>query len=136
MSADGYTSTMRPCCAKRSADFFKRRPVLELAANNDPNLRAALRAEIDRTRMGLYEKAVRRYMVEVRKSRLPPSAGLPDQHNLGVRCAEKYLPMSPLHDYGVARMIDEARASLSKIVNPTAMAWLPDVRKHFKLMAA
>ena len=120
--------------AKQATDFFKRRPVLELAANNDPNLRPALRAEIeywhelDRVRLSIYEKAARRYMVEVLKSRLPPSAGLADQHDLRVRFAEKNLPVSPMHDYGVTRMIAEARATLAQIVNPAAMAWLPDVR--------
>jgi hypothetical protein len=75
-------------------------------------------------------------MVEVRKSRVPPSAGLPDQHDLRVRCAEKYLPVSPLRDYGVTRMITEARANLAQIANPAALAWLPDVREHFRLAAA
>jgi hypothetical protein len=125
-----------------TADFFKRRPVLQLAANHDPNLRPALRAEIeywhelDRSRMSIYESAVRRYMVEVRKSRLPPGAALPDQHSLRLRCAEKHLPINPLRDYGVTRMISEARESLARIVNPAALAWLPDVREHFRLLAA
>lgn len=127
---------------KQPADLLKRRPVLTLAANNDPNLRAALRAEIeywhelDRVRMSIYENAVRRYMVEVRKSRLPPSVGLLAQHDLRVRCAEKYLPMNPIRDYGVARMIAEARAALAQIINPAAMAWLPNVRNHFRLLGA
>jgi hypothetical protein len=127
---------------KQSADFFKRRPVLELAANNDPHLRAALRAEIqywhelDRARMRIYEKAVRPYMVEMRKSRLPSNARLPEQHDLRLRRAEKYLPISPLRDYGVTRMISEAREALAQIIHPAAMAWLPDVREHFRLVAA
>jgi len=127
---------------KQGTDFFKRRPVLELAANNDPKLRPALRAEIefwhelDRARLSIYEKAVRRYMVEVRKSRLPPGAGLSVQHALRVRCAEKYLPMNPLRDYGIARMISEAREAVAQIIHPAAMAWLPEVREHFRLVAA
>jgi hypothetical protein len=127
---------------KKSAAFFKQRPVLELAANNDPKLRPALRAEIgywhelDRVRLGIYEKAVRRYWVEVRKSRLPPSAGLSAQHDLRLRCAEKHLPLNPLRDYGVHRMISEAREALAQMIHPAAMAWLPDVREHFRLVAA
>ncbi len=127
----------KPC-----AEFFKRRPVLELAANNEPNLRAALRAEIeywrelDRVRLSIYQRAVRRYMVEVRKSRLPPNVGLPEQHDLRVRCAAKHLPLNPLRDYGVTRMISEARKSLAQIIHPAAMAWLPDVSEHFRLAAA
>ena len=36
-----------------------------------------------------------------------------------------------LHDYGIERMIAEARAALGQIVHPSALAWLPDVREHF-----
>ena len=125
---------------KRPAGLLKSRPVLELAAENDPKLRAALRAEVeywhelDRIRMNIYEKAVRRYMVEVRKSRLSPSAALLAQHELRIRCAERYLPMNPLRDYGIARMIAEAREAVAQIINPAAMAWLPNVREHFTLL--
>lgn len=125
---------------KRPAALIKKRPVLELAAKNDPKLRSALRAEIeywhelDRVRMNIYENAVRRYMAEVRKSRLSPSAGLPAQHELRVRCAEKHLPVNPLRDYGLTRMISEARESLAQIINPAGMAWLPDVHEHFRLL--
>lgn len=128
--------------AKKPADLFEQRPVLELAANNDPRLRPALRAEVeywhelDRLRMSIYERAVRRYMLEVRKSRLPPKSGLQVQHDLRVRCAEKYLPTNPLRDYGIIRMISEARDALAQIIQPAAMAWLPDVRERFKLLAA
>jgi hypothetical protein len=115
---------------------------LELAANHDPMLGPALRAEIeywhelDRARMGIYQKAVRRYMAEVRKSRLPPGVGLSAQHDLRVQCAEKYLPINPLRDFGVTRMISEARELLAQIIHPAAMAWLPDVREHFRLATA
>jgi hypothetical protein len=128
--------------ARLPSRLIKRRPVLTLAANSDPNLRGALRAEIeywhelDRVRMSIYENAVRRYMVEVRRSRLAPSAGLSAQHELRVRCAEKHLPMNPLRDYGLTRMISEAREALAQIINPAAMAWLPNVREHFKLLGA
>ena len=128
--------------AKRPAELLKQRPVLELAATNDPKLRSALRAEIeywhelDRIRLGVYERAVRGYVSAVRKSRLPPGAGLPAQHDLRIRCAEKLLPLNPLRDYGVPRMITEARESLAQIIHPAALAWLPDVREHFRLFAA
>lgn len=127
--------------AKHSRQLLKLRPVLELAANNDPMLRAALRAEIaywhelDRARLGIYERAVRPYMVAVRKCRLPRGATMAEQHDLRVRCAEEYLPINPLRDYGITRMIFEARQTLAQFVNPAAMAWLPDVRDHFRLVA-
>jgi hypothetical protein len=124
---------------KRSAELLKRRPVLELAANNDPRLRPALRAEVeywhelDRLRLHIYENAVRRYSIEVRKSRPQSNTGLRDQHDLRVRCAERHLPTSPLRDYGVARLIDEAREALAQIFRADVLDWLPDVREHFIL---
>jgi len=126
---------------KEPEKLCQRRPLLELAATNDPRLRAALRAEIeywhelDRARLGIYEKAVRPYMVAVRKAGLSPAAGLVEQHGLRVRCAERHLPLNPLHDYGIPRMILEAREALAQIIQPAAMAWLPNVSEHFNLSA-
>jgi hypothetical protein len=122
--------------------LLEKRPILKLAADSDSRLRAALRTEIeywrelDRARISIYENAVRRYTVEVRNSRLPLNVELSAQHELRVRCAEKHLPQNPMRDYGVARMISEARESLSQIINPAAMAWLPDVHEHFTLLAS
>jgi hypothetical protein len=42
--------------------------------------------------------------------------------------------VSPLKDYGVDRMISEAREALAQILLPAAMEWLPDVREYFKLL--
>jgi hypothetical protein len=41
--------------------------------------------------------------------------------------------MDPLTDYGVMQMIEDARAAVADLVNPSALAWLPDVREHFKI---
>jgi hypothetical protein len=57
------------------------------------------------------------------------------QHEARVRCAEKHLPLNPLVDYGVIRLIEHARTAVAGLVNPSALAWLPDVRQHFKVEA-
>jgi hypothetical protein len=44
--------------------------------------------------------------------------------------------MNPLRDYGLTRMISEARDALGQFINHAAMAWLPNVREHFRLLAA
>jgi hypothetical protein len=125
--------------ARPPAYLLKRRPVLELAIKNDSRLRSALHAEVqfwhelDRARLGIYQRAVRPYMRAVTRSRLSPGAALGVQHETRVRCAEKCLPANPLADYGVTRMIDDAREALAQLVNPAALAWLPEVREHFKL---
>jgi hypothetical protein len=125
--------------ARPPASLIHQRPILELAINNDARLRAALYAEVqfwhelDRARLGIYQRAVRPYMVAVKKSHLPPDATLPIQHQTRIRCGEKHLPINPLADYGIRRMIDDAHKALAQLVNPAAIAWLPEVGDHFKL---
>lgn len=121
------------------ASLIQRRPVLALAMTGDSRLRPALHAEsrlwheLDRARLAIYQNAVRPYMLAVKRARLPAAAPLAAQHETRVRCAEKHLPKRPLEDYGIDRMIAEARSALEQLVNPAALAWLPDVRAHFRL---
>lgn len=127
--------------ARPPVGLIKRRPVLGLAVKGDSRLRSALYAEVqfwhelDRVRMGVYHKAVRPYMLQVKRVGQPPGAALAVQHEKRVHCAERYLPLNPLADYGIRRLIEDARAAVSELVNPTALAWLPDVRRHFRLAA-
>jgi hypothetical protein len=44
--------------------------------------------------------------------------------------------VNPLQDYGVERMIAEARDALAQMVHPSALAWLPDVRENARVAAA
>jgi hypothetical protein len=124
------------------AELLKRRPILELAATHDSRLRAALHAEVqfwhelDRTRLRVYEKAVRPYLMAVKKAHVPTGATLATQHKIRVQCAENNLPTNPLHDYGIERMIAEARQALGEMVQPSTLAWLPDAREQFKMVAA
>ena len=124
------------------AELLKRRPVLQLAVANDSRLRAALHAEVqfwhelDRARLHIYQKALRPYMLAVKKAGVPAGAALATQHEIRVRCAEKHLPTNPLHAYGVERMIAEAREALGEIVQLSTLAWLPDVREHFRVVTA
>jgi hypothetical protein len=124
------------------AELLKRRPLLELAVANDSRLHAVLYAEVqfwhelDRARLGIYQKAVRPYLMAVKKAHVPTGSALATQHEIRVRCAEKHLPTNPLGDYGIERMIVEAQEALREMVQPAALAWLPDVREQFKLVAA
>ena len=124
------------------AELLKRRPLLALVAANDSRLHAALYAEVqfwhelDRARLRIYEKAVRPYLMAVKKARVPTGAALATQHEIRVRCAENHRPTNPLRDYGIERMIGEAREALGQIVQPSALAWLPDVREQFRIVAA
>ncbi len=125
-----------------SAELLRRRPLLQLAVANDSRLHAVLYAEVqfwhelDRARLHIYEKAARPYMVAVRKERVPAATALATQHEIRVRCAENHLPTNPLQNYGIERMIAEAREALGDMVQPSALAWLPDVRDQFRLLTA
>jgi hypothetical protein len=127
--------------ARPPANLITHRPVLGLALKADSRLRSALHAEVrfwhelDRVRLSIYQKAVRPYMRAIRRARLLPEVDLAVQHETRVRCAEENLPLNPLVDYGITRFIQDARAAVLELVNPTALAWLPDVREHFKLVS-
>jgi hypothetical protein len=122
------------------ASLIKERPVLGLALRSDSRLRSALHAEVqfwrelDRARLGIYQRAVPPYMKAVKRAGVSLGAALAVQHQARVRCAERHLPMNPLADFGVHRLIAEARKALTQLVNPAALAWLPDVQNHFKVM--
>jgi hypothetical protein len=126
--------------ARPPSDLVERRPVLELAIEADARLRAALHAEVqfwhelDRARIGIYQKAVRPYVQALKRARLA-SGTLSAQHELRVRYAESHLPVNPLAEFGVSRLIADARAAVAELVNPAALAWLPDVREHFMLIS-
>jgi hypothetical protein len=92
--------------------------------------------ELDRARLRIYEKAVRPYMMAVKKSRVPAGTALATQHEIRVRCAENHLPTNPLQAYGIERMIAEAREALGEMVQPSTLAWLPDVREQFRIVTA
>lgn len=115
------------------------RPLLKLVGLEDSRLRAALHAErqfwheLDRVRLRIYAQAAKPYMLSVKKSHVPPDSPLARQHEVRVHCAEQHLSMNPLQDFGLDRMIGEAREALSRMVHPETLAWLPDVRPHFRM---
>jgi hypothetical protein len=67
-------------------------------------------------------QAVRRYMLAVKGARVPVGAALAVLHAVRVRWAEECLPLNPLADYSLERMIADAHAALAQIVHPSALA--------------
>lgn len=118
------------------SEVLDQRPVLQLLDSDPERLRAALHAEmqfwheLDRMRVKIYERAVRRYVTAVRKAETRGEV-LMRQHLTRVECAEAHLALNPLRDYGVDQMIAEARRNLADLVNPAATHWLPDVKPYF-----
>jgi hypothetical protein len=122
------------------SNLLNRRPLLALAQRGDPRLRAALHAEmqfwheLDRSRIRIYERAVRPYLVAVRKGRVQ-GRPLDAEHQIRLACAEQHLAQHPLRDYGEDKMIEDARRAVSELIHPDAIQWLPDVREYFKFYA-
>ena len=87
--------------------------------------------QLDRIRMRVYEAAVRKYFMAVKKDASADAADFLMQHRVRVTHAEALLPQSPLRDYGIDRLIAEARTSTLPVVAAGALDWLPDIAAHF-----
>lgn len=115
------------------------RPVLRLLSTTDSRLEAALLGErifweqLDRGRIKVYERAVRAYMLAVKKDSRSHDADLMVQHRARVEFAERLLATDPLKQYGVERLVSEARKQAEQLVAPGALQWLPDARKYFRM---
>lgn len=118
-------------------EIIAQRPVLELLVKNDPRLDVAVFAEsmfwqqLDRLRLRIHEGFMRKYRLAVTKA---PGVDDPDlwvQHRVRLQCAHDHLPPNPLRDYGIDRLIAEAREETLRFVAPGSLDWLPDASRHF-----
>lgn len=118
-------------------EIVRRRPVLQLLVQNDPRLRVGVFGEtlfwqnLDRVRLDLHEAAVRKYLKAVRHDPDADASDLRTQHRVRVGHAEVLLPRSPLVEYGIERLIEEARRRTAEFVVPGALEWLPDATANF-----
>ena len=119
------------------AEMVALRPVLDLLASGDERLEVALRGEIefwnqlDRLRIRVHEQAVRPYMLAVKRDPRSNDPALRTQHLVRVEHAERLLPVNPLRQFGLERLIAEAKVQAARFVLPGALEWLPDVRGCF-----
>ncbi len=126
------------CCP---AAMIALRPALALLAEADERLELALKGEIefwnrlDQLRVKVYERAVRPYMLAVKRDHQSSAPSLAVQHHVRLEHAEQLLPVSPLRQYGIQRLIDEAQAQAARFLPPGALVWLPDAGKCFSLLA-
>jgi hypothetical protein len=113
------------------------RPCLALLRDDDPRLELAVFGEtvfwqmLDRLRTQVYQRALRKYFTAVKKDPQADSPDLDRQHEVRVRHAEQLLPTSPLRDYGLERLVAEARSKAGALVAAGALDWLPDASLHF-----
>ena len=113
------------------------RPVLGLLRVRDKRLEVALRGEmeswnqLDRLRIRVYEQAVRPYRLAVKRDRRARDPALHTQHLVRVEHAERLLPVNPLRQHGLERLIAQARAQAARLVPGGALKWLRHVRGCF-----
>ncbi|MFO1500187.1 MAG: hypothetical protein U1G07_17660 [Verrucomicrobiota bacterium] len=127
------TAERVPC----PANIVAQRPVLTLLTNKDDRLELALKAEVefwhrlDRLRMRIYEQAVRAYASALRVELRTETHDFREQHQIRIEKAQELLPPNPLVDYGIARLIADAREQASRFLPEGALAWLPDATTSF-----
>ncbi len=115
------------------------RPLLKLAPFDD-TLRVkrvlmaerAFWSELDELRVKIFQKHLRPYFSAVRRA----SAGrrdlsVADSHEVRLECAAQHLPHRPLRDYGLARMVSEARANVGVTMGENVIEWLPAAEGNF-----
>jgi hypothetical protein len=116
------------------------RPAIQFALENDRRTAGAINAErklweeLDRLRIKILERHLRPYVSAVRKARAGREFSFHDEHALRIECAATHLPMNPLKEYGLARIIEESKVSLtgSGLLPESALTWLPEVVIYFK----
>jgi hypothetical protein len=117
------------------------RPALALLATGDDRLELAVKGEIefwnrlDQLRLKVYERAVRPYMLAVNDDPRSRAPSLAEQHHARLDHAGRLLPVNPLRQYGVERLIDEAKERAARFLPPGALQWLPDARQCFNFLA-
>jgi hypothetical protein len=118
-------------------EMVAQRPALQLLRDRDPRLRLAVFGEmtfwreLDRRRLRLHEAAARNYTLAVKRD---PKADVPDlhtQHAVRLRHAEALLPHCPILDYGIERLIADAKQSANQLLAPGVLEWLPNIAEHF-----
>jgi hypothetical protein len=127
-----------PLATRPGAREMARRPVLRLAREQSPFLARAIQTEIDfwthidRIRLQVYAKSADAYGRAVIRDKRAKGDGIIFQHEARVKLAEKLLPRFPLADYGVKRIIDEARDATAIGLDPELLQYLPEVTVHFQ----
>ncbi|MSU59213.1 MAG: hypothetical protein EXS35_13775 [Pedosphaera sp.] len=121
-------------------DIVAVRPAIRLVQETDPRAAGALNAERklwaehDRLRIKILERHLRPYVSAVRRARAGRDLSLLADHAVRVECAGQHLPENPLRDYGLEKIVAEAKAGLVEtgVLPESALTWLPDVMIYFK----
>ena len=121
-----------------ATEIIAQRPVLTLAVKRDLMLIRAVQTEVDfwthlnRLRLKTYEDAARFYTAAIRADPQATQGNLDPQHARRLSHAEKLLPRHPLRDYGMDRLITEAKTTTGRGLDPRLLEYLPDATLTWK----
>lgn len=129
-------------CAERGAPpshLLSLRPVLSLAPFTDEwKIRRLLMAErafwseLDQLRVRIYQKHLRPYTSAVRRAASGNrSLAVDKSHALRLACALEHLPFHPLRDFGLEKLVREAKANTGLLIGPDVIDWLPSAENNF-----
>lgn len=119
------------------ADEISQRPVLQLATENSPLLDRAVQTEIDfwtqlnRARLAIYVESLRRYAIALRQDKRMVETDLRTQHAIRLEYAGELLPDNPIRDFGVDRLIDQAKTAVAVGIDPALLLFLPNAKVNF-----
>jgi hypothetical protein len=117
---------------------LNRRPVLQLAKANSPLLERAIQTEVDfwthlnELRLRIYQEKGEPYARALLKAAKTKSNDFMAQHELRVKLAERLMPERPLQEYGIDRLVAEARQATAIGLDPKLLRYLPETATHFK----
>jgi len=113
------------------------RPLLNLVDGADRDeLELAVRAEkefwhqLDAIRGRVLRKALRSYVVAVKRDPRVKSPLLTVQHQARIEQATEKLPVDPLGDFGHEQMAEQAFTDAQKFISPRSARWLPETSAY------
>lgn len=121
----------------RPSRLFGVRPVLRLAFEKNPLLSRAVQIEIefwsrlDTERLRVFEAAGRPYAVAVLRQSKSKRYTMVEEHEDRVVLAEHLLPLDPLREHGIDRLVASAREASLLGLDPSLAQFIPEARLHF-----
>lgn len=136
---DAEVLQTRMATSKPPAELVPLRPVLGLAPFTDTRtvkrLLLAERqfwSELDELRVHLYQHHLRPYVSAVRRANAGRrDLSVAEGHTIRVACALTHLPFQPLREFGLSRMVAEAKANVGMTMGTDVIKWLPAAERHF-----
>ncbi len=89
-------------------------------------------SELDEIRVRIFQLHLRPYVSAVRRATAGrKNLSVADSHMIRLDCADRHLPQQPLREFGLERMLEEARGNVAVTVGDDVIPWLPLAEGNF-----